>query len=208
MGDIVVLAGPNGGGKSSVGGRQLLDQGGRYFNPDVVARQLSDEQPDVPLAELNSRVWSHMRDQLKTSIVEGTNFAFESTLGGSSITGLLKDGARAGSRVRVWFVALADAEMHIERVRARAAGGGHAIPEDKIRERYDSSREHVRQLLSIAYEVRVFDNSETVDTASGVRATPKLLVHVRESQLVYCCPAAQVPQWAQDIIQEAESLTL
>jgi len=52
---------------------------------------------------------------------------------------LLAAALSAGIEVRIWHVGLASAELHIARVRARVAKGGHDIPEALIRDRYDRS---------------------------------------------------------------------
>jgi predicted ABC-type ATPase len=51
---ILVLAGVNGAGKSSVGGTMLADHGLTWFNPDSFARELM-EQLSLDLAEANAR---------------------------------------------------------------------------------------------------------------------------------------------------------
>jgi hypothetical protein len=43
---------------------------------------------------------------------------------------------------------------------APVARGGHDIPEDLIRRRWDDSRTHLIEVMPYVSEVRVFDNSE------------------------------------------------
>ena len=49
--------------------------------------------------------------------------------------------------VAIWFCGLHSVELHMQRVAARVSRGGHDIPADKIRARYDSSRENLLALL-------------------------------------------------------------
>jgi predicted ABC-type ATPase len=44
---IYVLAGVNGGGKSSIGGAAFRESGADYYNPDEVARELMAARPDL-----------------------------------------------------------------------------------------------------------------------------------------------------------------
>jgi predicted ABC-type ATPase len=69
--------------------------------------------------------------------------AFETTLGGSTITALPERALAAGIAVRVWrvgYVGLEGLDLHLARVRARVARGGHDIPAERVRARHDQSR--------------------------------------------------------------------
>ena len=59
-------------------------------------------------------------------------------------------GLRHGIEVRIWYVGLSSPELHVARVRARVAKGGHDIPEARIRERYDAGRLNLIRLLPAA----------------------------------------------------------
>src|SRR2546422_5178074 len=52
------------------------------------------------------------------------------------------------------LVGLSSAELHIARVRARVAKGGHDIPEPRIRDRYDRSRLNLIHLMARLTELR------------------------------------------------------
>lgn len=86
---LTVLAGVNGAGKSSVGGQTLRALGAAYFNPDEHARLLRAKQPSLSQAEANSISWNYGKSKLEEAIANGTDFTFESTLGGKTITNLL-----------------------------------------------------------------------------------------------------------------------
>ena len=63
------------------------------------------------------------------------------------MTALLERALAVGLEVRVWYVGLSSPELHLARVRARVAKGGHDIPEAQVRARYDSSRLNLIRLL-------------------------------------------------------------
>jgi predicted ABC-type ATPase len=62
--------------------------------------------------------------------------SFETTLGGNTIPALLEEAMAVGIEVLVRYVGLDSVDLHIARVRAGVARGGHDIPEGKIRERF------------------------------------------------------------------------
>ncbi|MHC1481789.1 hypothetical protein ACYJW8_16265, partial [Frateuria aurantia] len=80
------------------------------------------------------------------AMAEGSDFAFETTLGGNTIPRLLRE-ACDHHKVAIWFCGLATVELHIARVAARVAAGGHDIPVEKIHARFDSARENLLDLL-------------------------------------------------------------
>ncbi len=108
--------------------------------------------------------------------------------------------------VRIWYVGLATPELHIARVRARVAAGGHDIPETKIRERYESSRLNLVDLMPKLTELRLFDNSEEGDPRKGVAPRPALLLHMDHGKIVEMCDLRKTPDWAKPILATALKL--
>ena len=205
---IYVLAGTNGAGKSTVGGAAIRERGADYFNPDEAARRIRSANPHVSQEDANIAAWDEGRRLLEKAITSRLTFAFETTLGGETITGLLQRALATGIEVRVWYVGLTSPEQHIARVRARVATGGHDIPEGKIRERYDSSRSNLIRLLPELTEVRVFDNSVEADPATGSAPTPLFVLHMVRGRIVTMCDLAQVPDWAKPIVAAAMKSSL
>jgi predicted ABC-type ATPase len=199
---IYVLAGTNGAGKSSVAGAAFRARGTDYFNPDEATRRLGEANPGVPLEEVNSLAWNTGRRLLETAIARRLDHAFETTLGGNTISALLERASDAGLAVRVWFVGLDSPERHLARVRARVEKGGHDIPEDRIRERYISSRENLVRLLPKLAELRIYDNSAESDPASEA-PRPFLVLHVSDGVIRYACDVNAVPEWAKPLFVAA-----
>jgi predicted ABC-type ATPase len=198
-----VLAGVNGAGKSSIGGAAFRARGAHYFNPDEVARELLAELPALTQTEANARAWQIGQTLLERAIQERLDFAFETTLGGKTVTRRLAEAAERGIEVLVWYVGLASPELHIERVAAGVRRGGHAIPEETIRRRWDRSRLNLVRLLPLLRELRIYDNSEDADPASGETPTPRLLLHLRTGRIVGPADLSQTPDWAKPIVAEA-----
>jgi predicted ABC-type ATPase len=197
---IYVLAGANGAGKSSVAGAMLAARGAQWFDPDEAASHILRANPGITQAQANSAAWHQGRRLLERAIAEGLTFAFETTLEGHTIAALLDSALTAGIEVRIWFVGLASVELHIARVRARVAKGGHHIPEAIIRERYDRSRLNLIQLMPKLTELRVYDNSEDADPDTGAAPRPKLLLHMARGKIVRSCDLATTPAWAKPIL--------
>jgi len=198
---IQVLAGVNGAGKSSIGGAALRSAGADYYNPDEVARELAER--GATLADANARAWAAGRELLERAINRGWSFAFETTLSGSTITRLLQEAAARGSEVFVWYVGLANADLHVAPVKARVRQGGHDIPEALIRERYERSLLNLIALLPSLTELRLYDNSAEADPASGVAPQPRLILHLRVGVVVDPPDLSGTPEWARPIVAAA-----
>jgi predicted ABC-type ATPase len=204
---VFVVAGINGAGKSTLGGQYLDQNESAYFNPDKAARRIR-LATGCSTDEANSQAWEEGKQRLIHAINGRLSYAFESTLGGNTMPALLLEAARAGFAVVIWFIGLSSPEQHIARVRSRVAGGGHDIPEELIRRRWDASRRHIITLLPYLTELRVFDNSEEGDPAAGTIPEPRLLMHWRGSRIV--APTARqlvaTPEWAKPIVAAALKL--
>ncbi|MCC4599785.1 AAA family ATPase [Xanthomonas melonis] len=201
MGNILVLAGVNGAGKSSLLGSLLREDGATWFNPDAFTRALVEQ--GWILDDANAQAWQEGVRRLRQAMADGSDYAFETTLGANTIPRLLRE-ACAQHTVAVWFCGLSSVELHIARVAARVAAGGHAIPEHKIRERYDASRANLIALLPHLSVLHVYDNSAPADAAGQV--APLLVLEADRSGLQYPQTPeelAQVPDWAKPIVMAA-----
>lgn len=203
---IYVIAGVNGGGKSSLAGATMRELGGLYYNPDEVARRLMTRHPDLRLREANQAAWEQGVRLLKRAIQEHLTFAFETTLGGSTIVQLLLQAAREGGAIHVWYVGLSSPELHLARVRRRVARGGHDIPEADIRRRYEHSRVNLIALLPHLTSLRLFDNSIDADPADGQTPSPQLLLHMEQRRILAPPDLSRTPTWAKPIVAAALKL--
>jgi len=200
---LFVLAGVNGAGKSSLGGAALQASGAEFFNPDIAAARLREQQPGLSAEQANGLAWTLGRRGVERALAEGLTFAFETTLGGASMTRLLLDGARAGAEVNVWYAGLATPELHLRRIAARVRAGGHDIPEAKVRERFDASRSNLVKLMPRLASLRVYDNSFEADPRAGRRPQPLLLLQMQQGRVVAHAPLRSVPAWAKPLLAVA-----
>lgn len=199
---LTVLAGVNGGGKSSVGGKALRACGAEYFNPDEYARQLRNHEA-LAQEKANAVAWAYGKAKLEEAIARGADFTFETTLGGKTITDLLIHAVGQGHLLDIWFVGLESVDLHLERVARRVAKGGHPIPEADIRRRWIGSHENIIRLIPFVNTLRVFDNSREV--AEGEEPDPTLLLSIQDGQLAFPGPEhlSSTPAWAKPIVAAA-----
>lgn len=204
MAQILALAGVNGAGKSSLLGMMLAEDGATWFNPDSFTHELV--QAGWPQLDANAAAWQEGRRRLERAIVEGTDYALETTLGGNTIPALLRQ-ACDRHEVSIWFCGLTDVALHLRRVAERVAAGGHDIPEAKIRQRFDSARLNLIKLMPHLASLHVYDNSTPVD-ADG-QASPMLVLEMNQRQILYPTTndeLAAVPTWAKPIVMAALEL--
>lgn len=202
---IFVLAGVNGAGKSSVGGALLRQHGLDWFNPDAYARELVRELR-MDIGEANARAWEYGKRCLEAAIANRSNHAFETTLGGNTISELLGTAAETHSIVML-YCGLASPELHVARVALRVVHGGHHIAEERIRERWSTSRLNLIRLLPKLSRLQVFDNSTDVEPGQEI-GDPDLVLDFQEGAVLV--PAASdpaalaaVPPWARPIVEAA-----
>lgn len=204
---IYVLAGVNGSGKSSVGGAIIRESSADYFNPDEAARAIQKANPDISISDANGIAWQEGKHLLERAIAEGLDYAFETTLGGKTITALLEKAISSGSEVWVWYVGLDSIEHCIDRVKARVIAGGHDIPEAKIRARFVQSPLNLIRLLPKLSRLRVFDNSRESDPRRQKLPQPKLILEMNAGRIVKTCNLSTAPEWAKPILAAALKLS-
>jgi predicted ABC-type ATPase len=202
-GAIWVLAGTNGAGKSSILGAEISERNLDFLNPDEAARRILIADPSLSPQEANSRAWYQNVELLERAITENSAYAFETTLGGNTIPALLEKAATAGLDVNIAYVGLSSPELHIARVKARVARGGHDIPEEKIRERYAQSVLNLIRLMPSLAELLVYDNSEEADPYTGKEPRPLLVLDFRRGKIMRACEPTCVPEWAKPIVVTA-----
>jgi len=96
----------------------------------------------------------------------------------------------AGYRVVLCHVNVRHADFSVARVGARVIMGGHPVPEDKIRERYDRNPALIREAANLATVTRVYDNSR-------VGQPPRWLLTLVRGEVVRQCRDGALPVWAE-----------
>lgn len=157
--NVVIVAGPNGSGKSTAAPALLRDYLGirEFVNADIIAQGLSGFGSEN-VAIQAGRI---MLDRLKELATAEADFAFETTLAARSFAAWLPKLQQAGYRAHLLFLWLPSAEMAQARVASRVQRGGHDIPKDVVRRRYDAGLRNFFYLYRpIVDSWRLFDNSD------------------------------------------------
>jgi predicted ABC-type ATPase len=150
--------------------------------------------------------WAYGKAKLEAAISDKTNSAFETTLGGNTIPRLLSEAAETHD-VIMMFCGLASVQLHLDRVKLRVRHGGHDIPEEKIRQRWESSRQNLIKLLPRLARLQVFDNSTEAAEGEAV-PYPVLVLEMKDGRVIYpdrtdVTALEATPDWAKPIVAAA-----
>ena len=156
--NLIVLAGPNGAGKTTAAPRLLAGalQVEEFVNADAIARGLSAFRPE----EVAIAAGRLMLQRLRELTVQRADVAFETTLASRSFASWIGPLIDTGYVFRIFFLWLPSPEMAIDRVRDRVLSGGHQVPEEVIRRRYQAGLRNFFHLYRpMAASWRFLDNS-------------------------------------------------
>lgn len=133
---IVIIAGPNGVGKTTFAREYLPHEAGcpDFVNMDLIASGLSPFDPQRAAL----RAGRLMLQEIHRRVRAGESFAFETTLSGRSYARLIPRWREVGYHVKLVFLSLPSVGLAVARVSARVAQGGHDIREQVIRRRFDA----------------------------------------------------------------------
>ncbi|MDJ0713105.1 MAG: zeta toxin family protein [Prochloraceae cyanobacterium] len=160
MTNLYVIGGANGSGKTTVARRLLpsFSANFEYINADEIAAGLSPFNPES-VAILAGRL---MLERLEFISSSGVDFAFETTLAARTFVSFLRKCKAKGYTINLIYFWLRSPELAIERVARRVESGGHNIPEEVIRRRYDRGRRNLSKLyLPVCDRWIVYDNSSS-----------------------------------------------
>ena len=135
---ILIIAGPNGAGKTTFAREYLLNVADftTFVNADLIAAGLNPLQPEQEAIAAGRM----MLEMIRRYVNQGRSFAFETTLSGRTYASMIPRWQEQGYRVDLVFLGLPSPEIAIERVKQRVQDGGHDIPEDVIRRRFEAGR--------------------------------------------------------------------
>jgi predicted ABC-type ATPase len=171
---LVMVAGPNGSGKSTLISALRADSTiaaslpRLYVNADDIQRETGFDSAAAQRAasELRTRALAQRRDVM-----------YETVMSHPSTVAELQQARVGGYEVHVFFLATDNPAINVQRVSLRVASGGHDVPQDRIRARYERTLSLAASALSLADQAYVYDNS---DSRRGLQAQAQ----VADKQLI------------------------
>ena len=158
MKNLYIIAGCNGAGKTTASYTVLPDilNCQEFVNADEIARGLSPFQPE----KVSIQAARLMLARVKNLLEAKEDFAIETTLATKIYVNLIKRAQQKGYQVALLFFWLNSPDLAVKRVYNRVREGGHNIPEEVIRRRYESGLQHFFTLYQPIANSWVFvDNS-------------------------------------------------
>lgn len=158
MPNVYIIGGANGSGKTTAA-LQILPyflEVFEYVNADEIAAGLSPFNPESVAIQAGRL----MLERLATLVNADADFAFETTLAARNFARFLRQCKGKSYMINLIYFWLQSPELAIARVRRRVESGGHNIPEENIRRRYERGRKNLIELyLPLCDRWIVYDNS-------------------------------------------------
>ncbi len=156
---MIVIAGPNGSGKTSVTQKFLHHEwaeGTLYINPDEVAK---DKYGDWNSPEAVLKAANYCAELRETCLSERKSFVFETVMSAEDKVAFIIKAKRQGFFIRLFFISTSHPSINAARIANRVMKGGHDVPITKIISRYFKSIENCKTVAPIVDRLYVYDNS-------------------------------------------------
>jgi len=133
---LFIISGSNGAGKTTASYTILPEmlKCNEFVNADEIAKGLSpfnQEKSSIQAGRL-------MLERINQLLEYGQDFGFETTLATKSYEKFVKKAKQYNYKVSLLFFWLRTPDLAVKRVETRVKEGGHNIPEETIRRRYEN----------------------------------------------------------------------
>ena len=195
--ELIVIAGPNGSGKTSVTQKFLHHEwadGTIYINPDQVANEkFGDWNSQEAIIKAANYCTEWREECLKNKI----SFVFETVFSAEDKIDFLIRAKEAGFFIRVFFISTNHPSINASRIAKRVMEGGHDVPIRKIVSRYTKSIINCETIARLVDRLYVYDNSvNDIDAQIQFRLSNVKLEKMYVSKL---------PSWAKNIIPSSNT---
>lgn len=198
--ELIMIAGPNGSGKTSVTQKFLHHQWGEgiiYINPDEVAK---DKFGDWNSVSSVLKAADYCEEWRERCLKEKTSFVFETVFSSQDKIDFLLRAKRAGFFVRVFFISTNHPSINASRIANRVIEGGHDVPITKIISRFYKSILNCEIIAKFVDRLYVYDNS-----VDGRDAMPLFRLTNGVLGKLY---VDNVPEWARNILPETDEIQI
>lgn len=185
---LIVIAGPNGSGKTSITSRILHHEwmeDSIYINPDIIAQEKFGDWNSKEAIMQSVKYCEELREQC---LNDRKSLIFETVLSVSDKVDYICRAIEAGFFVRLFFVCTASPTINASRIAGRVMEGGHDVPITKIISRYQKSLMNCCLVSQLVDRTYVYDNSVENEDA-------KLLFRLAKGKLVKQY-VEYIPEWA------------
>lgn len=156
---LYIIAGSNGSGKTTASYSllpELLDCS-EFVNADEFAKSLSPFSPES--ASISASRF--MMKKIHYLFDHRRDFCIETTLATRSLVKMIRKAQDQGYFVTVLYFWLRSPDIAVARVAARVAAGGHLVPEETIRRRYNTGLNYLfHDYMPVCDKWVLADNSE------------------------------------------------
>lgn len=135
---------------------------GKIINADELVRgiKMTNNKLKVPTECVDGYFSAFVAEYIRQNMLNIVQqFTIETVLSDSRKIEYIKQAKELGYRIYLYFVSTRDVEINIKRVAQRVSLGGHDVPIDKIKKRYDKSIENLYGVLKLCDRAYIFDNS-------------------------------------------------
>lgn len=192
--EIIVIAGPNGSGKTTVTTQFLHHEwsdGVLYINPDQIAEEKFGGWNDSKAILEAANYCSDLRNEC---IKSKKSFVFETVFSAQDKIEFILKAKAAGFFVRLFFIGTTSPTINASRIAKRVIEGGHDVPISKIVSRYQKSMINCRFIAPYVDRLYVYDNSIDNKTA-------QILFRLADGHIVKQY-VSSIPLWARKILSE------
>ena len=190
--ELIIIAGPNGSGKTSVTKKFLHHEwaeGTTYINPDEVANEMFGDWNSI---ESILKAANYCAEWRERCINEKQSFVFETVMSAEDTIKFITKAKEEGFFVRLFFISTSNPAINAARIADRVMKGGHDVPITKIVSRYFKSIKNCMKASMIVDRLYVYDNS-----IDGEDARIQFRLSNGNLEKVY---VENIPEWAQILI--------